>query len=192
MKPLVTRLLTQEENAFVYARHMRNDFPHAELKPLDLCIRQMQKGIYLCYGCFLGQELIAYACLVCAQNIPCMMLDYYAVVARHRSSGHGSKFLGQLSQMLHTCGILIEVESPRGAMDHEELTTRKRRIRFYEKNHARMTKVSGTVFFVAYDVMYPPIQKDIADEKVLSSINTLYRQMLPEELFTQRVCYQLT
>lgn len=185
---MIIKELNREQRMYIYETHMKKDFPPAELKPLKSIERMFEEGIYITYGLFEQDNLLAYAFFVREKEENSLLLDYYAVVGNSRSRGVGSIFLGMLKEKLAAYEVLLlESEAIEHAADEEELSIRKRRIAFYERNGAVKTAIAAEVFGVTYTIMSIDLQKTPADdEEINRRLIALYKTMFSEKTFKTR------
>ena len=73
----------------IYDAYMHEAFPPAELKPLAVMLRLMERGRYLCYGYYRNGRLAAYAFFY-RHDSRVLLLDYFAVTPELRGRGVGS------------------------------------------------------------------------------------------------------
>lgn len=182
------RTLTKEEIEIIYQKHLVNDFPKEEQKPLEFMLDLYEKGLYVCYGMFEGMKLIAYAFLVKTEHGSFLLMDYYAVIKKFRSGGHGSRFLNLLKEHCkEEAGILFEVET--GIYEAGEAkTTCERRISFYRKNGLKMSTLWLVLFTVDMHVMYLPLkEKNISDEELLKELDRIYQAMFPKKFYQKNI-----
>ncbi|OOM05949.1 GNAT family N-acetyltransferase [Clostridium saccharobutylicum] len=179
--------LDNEEIVSVYNNHMKMDFPAQELKPLDVIQKLIKRKIYICYGLYDNDKLLAYAFLVTSNLY--LLLDYYAVCDQCRCKGIGSKFLNMLKEKCKDYeGIIIEVEKIEYAVNESQEAERKRRIDFYKRNGALMTKISSELFNVNFSIMCLLICSIRKDDFIISeSLKTIYKQMVPSSLYSKYV-----
>src|SRR5471030_2468191 len=83
--------LIDEDIKNIYNKHMIIDFHAEELKPFDIIQKLIKRKIYICYGLYNNEELLAYAFIVTSKSY--VLIDYYAVCREYRNKGIGSKFL---------------------------------------------------------------------------------------------------
>ena len=159
MKNLYTcRKLSAEEVIKIYSDTAVLHFPKAELKPVNNVKSYLEKGLYMGYGFFENERLLAYALFLTLPKERRLLLDYYAVLQEYRNGGIGSAFLQSLKQTLSCAGgIYIESENPEYAKDRVEQLIREKRIDFYLRNGAVITNVLSTLFQVPYRILYLPL-----------------------------------
>ena len=63
-----TRQLNTQEVWQIYQEKMKQDFPPSELRPYSSMEKLMKSGEYLCFGCFEGDTLAAYAYFVVSRG----------------------------------------------------------------------------------------------------------------------------
>lgn len=189
-----TRKLNAQEVQQIYRERMKRDFPPSELRPYSSMEKLMKSGEYLCFGCFEGDTLAAYAYFVASGGAA--LLDYYAVNESMRGQGVGGRFLSEIRNFAPEFGapcLLIEVESVRSARDPREVELRERRIRFYEHCGCSMTGICSTLFGVEYSVMVLPLGGTLPpEEEIKASLERLYRVIVTplaqSEAEYSRVC----
>lgn len=183
------RLVTLDESRIchLYENRMRRDFPPSELKRLSSIIGMVRKDEYDVIGAYEGDEFAAYALVYRPQGEGVVLLDYLAVDENRRGRGIGTMLLGQLRSYYSEKAdvILIECERPLSAPD--EIGARKR-IRFYARSGAVLTNVRIWLFEVEYSILVLPCaSSDVPHKDWAQQMLTLYRQMLPQELYETNV-----
>ncbi|MCD8368199.1 MAG: GNAT family N-acetyltransferase [Clostridiales bacterium] len=173
--------LEPDELRAVYKKHIREDFPRGERRPLFAMERMQKAGRYDCYGYYQEDSLVAYACYILTQSSSYALLDYFAVVPELRGHGIGSRFLRDLNGTVSAkCGVFIEAESPDSAKTEEERQIRERRIRFYLSNGAGRTTSRCLLFGVDYNILFIATN-DTADKKdaeqLHHAVEALYREL---------------
>ena len=83
------RKLNESALRGIYDAYMHEAFPPAELKPLAVMLRLMERGRYLCYGYYRNGRLAAYAFFY-RHDSRVLLLDYFAVTPELRGRGVGS------------------------------------------------------------------------------------------------------
>lgn len=186
---LSTQLLSSAELAEVFHKHMIQDFPADELKPLEALQALQKKGVYRCYGFYDENQLVAYALLVQQPQGSYLLLDYLAVCAPFRSHGYGSQCLQLLKEACREQyhGLLAELERPEMTEDTGEKEIRRRRIGFYERNGLRNTNIYATLFQVPFTVYYFPFDDDPGDDKLYTELDQIYHTMFPAQIYEQHV-----
>lgn len=183
---LTLRLLSREETERLYEAHMRRDFPPSELKGLSAILSLQRQGRYDVLGAYCAETLIAYALLFRPEGERILLLDYLAVLPEYRNRGNGRATMALLREYYRHAAeaLMIECERPKAAPDEQEA---RLRIRFYEGAGALLTSVRIWLFGVEYSILVYPCgdmpQRDDWAQLMLG----LYRQMLPEELYSRNV-----
>lgn len=132
--------------------------------------------------------LLGYAFLCHGHRSSSLILDYFAVVSHNRQQGYGSKFLELLrNQFQDIAGILAEVECVEQGADETERQVRQRRLDFYLRNGFCLTRVTGKIFGVDYDIVFLPIAKQCQDQFVCAEMEEIYRTMIPKLMFWKNV-----
>ena len=182
---LTYQVLSQEQVTKIYYEHMQQDFPPAEVKPLDVLHELMQEGVYYPYGWFdEAGTLTAYAFFVKAQKGTVALMDYFAVCSAFRSHGYGSRCLAEMQTLWRgAAGILAEVEDPAKSSSDEEQITRSRRVRFYQRNGLRATNVYSVLFGVPYVLHYFPVDEECADDLLLQELDAIYHVLFPQPIY---------
>lgn len=184
--------MTLEEVREVYYVSMVREFPAEELKPLSAMEQLQQRGMYLCYGLYDGEQLQGYAFLVSEEGNAHLLLDYYVVLEEYRDRGLGTRFMSLLRE---ACGdyasILVEVEDPDFARDDAQLAAQKRRVSFYERNGFQDTGIRLNLYDAEYRVLQRKLHDDAADEPAYPAVDSLYRAMLGER-YASRLQYHST
>lgn len=177
--------LTDEDIIKIYNNHMIVDFPAEELKPLDVIQKLIKRKIYISYGLYDDEELLAYAFLATSKSY--LLLDYYSVCVKYRNKGIGSEFLNILKKNCKNYkGIIVEVESIKCAPNKTEEIVRKRRIDFYKKNGMRMTNISCDLFNVNYSIMCL-CNDELDDSCIYEGLKSIYKEIIPSKLYSQNV-----
>lgn len=177
--------LNQEEIIKVYNEHMILDFPSEELKPVEVMLNLLKKKIYICYGLYDNEDLLAYAFIVTLKEY--MLIDYYAVCEKHRNKGIGSKLLAILKEQCKDYnGIFVEVEKVEEAFEDAEKLTRKRRIEFYKRNGFKMTKISIELFKVNFSVMCL-YNKKTEESVIYKGLEGIYKEIVKGKLYLDNV-----
>ncbi|OPJ59160.1 GNAT family N-acetyltransferase [Clostridium chromiireducens] len=177
--------LSDEEIKNIHEEHMKIDFPPEELKPIEVIQKLIKRGIYVCYGLYEDNKLLAYAFLVTSKSY--LLIDYYSVCAIYRNRGIGSKFLNLLKEQCRNyIGIIVEVESINSSPNVEERVTRERRINFYKNNGMRMTNILSLLFNVEYSIMCL-CNEEVTDSNINDGLEHLYKEITPSKLYNEYV-----
>ena len=134
-----------------------------------------------------GESLLGYAFLLHDKEKKKMLLDYYAFLEEHRNKGYGSIFLQNMRVMEDFPGCYLECEDPDTADSPEEYTLRKRRIGFYQRNGAYLSRVRARLFGVTYRMLWlPPASGFACTAGRTSGLNTDMDESLEaQEFFLQ-------
>lgn len=161
----ICRALHPDEITAIYAAWGNSHFPDDELKPLSSIKALSEQNQYSGYGLFSQEKkadnrdcesLLGYAFLLHDRDKKKMLLDYYAFLEEHRNKGFGGIFLKDIRAMEDFPGCYLECEAPDTADSPEEYTLRKRRIGFYQRNGAYLTRVRACLFGVTYQILWLP------------------------------------
>lgn len=181
------RRLDRRELEKVYQTYMVRDFPDSELKPLEMLEELEDRGINSVWGCWHGETLAGYYVLARQPGSRMILLDYLAVLPHLRDGGNGSAILHHLRRQLPEGEYLfIESESPASAEDEADRHIRERRIAFYRRNGAELSKLSVRLFGVDYAILTLG-EGAPSGQELERAYRALYRQMLPEERFRRKV-----
>ncbi len=181
--------LKREEVCAVYNAYMVCDFGQEELKPLNVLLRLLKNGLYMCYGLFEGGAIQAYACFAKDTASHVLLLDYYAVCSGNRSRGYGSRFLTLLKPELSPFSMLFaEVEDPAYFCSQEDEATKRRRIAFYEKNGFLKTDMKCTLFGHPYIIMALQTAEKPGEQKnMYQALQRIYHIMFDDQTYAQHV-----
>ena len=182
---LIHQLLSPEQVADIFHRHMQQDFPPAEVKPLAVLHDLMRRGLYAPYGWFDEKEnLTAYTFFVKAPQSEILLLDYFAVCSPYRNHGYGSQCLAQMKTLHRGIGgILAEVEDPAKSSSAEEEETRVRRVAFYQRNGLRQTTVCSVLFGVPYVIHYYPLAANCDDKQLQQELEAIYHALFSQKVY---------
>lgn len=179
------RQLTNEDIEKIYNKHMIIDFPVEELKPIEVIKKLIKRNIYICYGLYENEELLAYAFLATSKLY--LLIDYYSVCANHRNKGIGSEFLNILKENCKSYnGIIVEVEKIECASNETEKVIRQRRINFYKKNGMIMTNISCTLFNVNFSIMCL-CNIELDESFIYEGLKKIYKEIIPSKLYSEYV-----
>jgi len=195
---MICRQLSEEEVIEIYSTVAQNHFPSDELKPVKKVRMFLSEKMYLGYGLFRNEKLLAYAFFLRLPHFDKLLLDYYAVLDEFRNEGTGSAFLQLLrdelkekpldaSESILLSGFYIESENPDYAKNDSEKAIREKRIAFYEKNYADFTGILTTLYGVDYRIFYIPLKDTplLAPAAYRQELEHIYRNMFPSPLFEQ-------
>lgn len=185
---LTLKILDETDTKLIYANQLSRDFPPSELKRLKDILAMMRRGVYEVLAAYEGGELCGYALMYVPRDSGALLLDYLAVEPHRRGRGDGSAILALLRTRYAKAGrtILIECERPKAAPDEAQA---RRRIRFYQHAGAVMTNVRIWLFEVEYSILALTCGEESVsqDGDWAQQILTIYRQMLPEDIFARKV-----
>lgn len=174
--------LNRVQISMLYEEKMRRDFPPSELKHLSSILNMCEKGVYDVLGAYRDEVLVAYALMYRDSAARVVLLDYLAVDEPLRGSGIGSELLKQLKTYYAPTSdvLLIECERPKAAPDEAEA---RKRIRFYTHAGAVLTSVRIWLFDVEYSILVLPCSENLPVCDWAQQMLSLYRQMLPPNLY---------
>lgn len=130
------RILTPEELGDVYATHLREAFPPAELKPLSAMERMRARGVYDPLGFFDGDGTLL-GCILLWKHPEgrFLLVDYLCVPAGRRNAGTGGKLLRAVRDHYSPDTVFLgESEAPTGDPERDQLI--RRRLGFYARSGA--------------------------------------------------------
>lgn len=183
---ITLREMEEAEIERLYALRMQRDFPSSELKHLSSILALHRQEVYDVLGAYQDGTRIAYALVYCPRQSDVFLLDYLAVEPEMRSRGIGSEVLGLLREYYQgrADALVIECERPKTAPDE---STARKRIRFYQQAGAQLTTVRIWLFDVEYSILVLPCAEKMPALNWAQQILSLYRQMVPPELFEKNV-----
>ncbi len=166
----------------IYKERLTFDFPRAERKPLNMILKGMNKGMYVCLGLLDENDVIGYTFLVKMGKD--YLIDYLAIYPEKRNSGIGGNILLLLTEYLADAdNVLLEIEDPDRCDDADEKELQARRREFYLRNNCRDTGLRVTCFLVPFQIL-------VLGENKTENLNDLkelylsfYRMILPKVLF---------
>lgn len=170
----------------LYACQMQRDFPPSELKRLSSILAMRERGEYDVVGATEHGTLMGYALLYRPRDGRIALLDYLAVEPQVRGRGVGTAMLALLRERCRasTDALMIECERPKAAPDEAGA---RRRIQFYTQAGAQLTSVRIWLFDVEYSILVLPCAQKVPARDWAQQMLSLYRQMLPPELFARNV-----
>lgn len=178
----------------IYTRWIHEHFPPEEVKPLKNIQRMWEDHAYQGLALYESEEchgtegLIGYAFFAMAEDIPMLLLDYYAVLEEYRSQGVGGIFLQEMKNYLPEYeGILLETEDIEHAQNEEERTIRQRRDRFYTRNGVQATNIKSIVYGVRYAIWYLPFQEMVDEDTCAEYLRSVYQSMVPGDKYIKNV-----
>lgn len=118
----------------------------------------VNRKLYVAYGAFSNNKLIAYATFFSLSNNPVVLLDYLAVQPQYRGTGIGTSFFEKFKDIAKaefptTKVIAIECENPIYATNATDKISREKRISFYTQNGAVLTESRLYAFGVNYNLL---------------------------------------
>ena len=153
--------MTQQEIPNWYCKELCSAFLPQECKPLPDILALEAEGRYELWGLFDGADLLGYAALWTAPDIPLVLLDYLGVTASRRNSGLGAEVLTRLKQQNRP--IVLESELPIAGDRAEENDLRLRRIRFYQRNGFTPVYRMATCGLAWQALLYDPTNTPVED-----------------------------
>ena len=171
------RKLNESALRGIYDAYMHEAFPPAELKPLAVMLRLMERGRYLCYGYYRNGRLAAYAFFY-RHDSRVLLLETFAVTPELRGRGVGSAFLAALDAVLGGVCILGEVEMP-DSHDAGLNAMRLRRIAFYERAGFSLTGAACRLYGVRYAIIARRLPAGLTAAGLRGLLREVYRGLVP-------------
>ncbi len=161
-----------------YLTDMVYVFPANELKPCEAIYDEMLLGKFLACGLFAGAELVGYVFSACIPGYEYLFTQYVVVKERYRSQGIGGVLMDEIAKRYGDYrSVMLDVEDPLFGADETEKRHRRNRVRFYQKNGFRKTRVKSHVYGVDYVIMVRNLSAEVTDEEVFEAAKTIYRSM---------------
>ena len=176
------RQLSPEQLRRVYAVHLRQVFPPAELKPLFAMRKLQRQGVYDTLVLTENGEELGYALLWRHRDGRFILLDYLCVPAGRRNGGIGSRILQEMIAYYPQDTVLIgEAEAPTGDRKRDEWILR--RLDFYQRNGAAILKYDTKLFGVHYKTICWSKGNLPEEEIVIRKHREIYGQQFRERQF---------
>ena len=186
------RQLNLKEIEKIYRTDIIYQFPPEEMKPFSSMEALYERGMYLCFGLYEGEDLLAYAFFVREETVRQILLDYYVVCSPYRNRGLGGRFLQMLRcECVDYDAMLIEVENPAYAESAADRALQQRRVDFYTRNGFRKTTIEVNLFETEYSIMAMDIAACPDDDLIFEELDRSYRKMLGE-WYAEKVFFRRT
>ncbi len=170
----------------IYRERLIYDFPRDEQKPLNVILKAMEKGLYLCLGLRDENDIAGYVFLV--KKDKDYLIDYLAVNPERRNAGIGGKLLLLLMEYFADAdNVLLEVEDPDKCDDIEEKVLQARRRAFYLRNNCRDTGIRVLCFQVPFQILVLGENKTKDLNYLKELYLSFYRMILPKEVFEENI-----
>lgn len=185
--------MAEDQLTEIYQRHMKQDFPASELKPLSHILRSMEAGFGFALGVYEEEELAGYGVFILCEETSCALLDYFAILRDRRGKGMGHRAFSLIASyfQMHLpeiAGLYIESERVTAAEDEAQRLVRERRISFYRSCGCEMTALRSVLFGVDYSVLYKPLgKKGQGDGPSREALDALYMKMFKPEHYEKFV-----
>lgn len=174
--------LNLEEFKEVHYKHLIHDFPIAERKPFFTIAKMYKNNNYACYVLEENNEIKSYATLVWKNKDICL-LDYFATVSTERGTGIGSIMLSKLKDELNIKTLIFECENPEYAPTTKDKIMREKRISFYKKNGAKLSKSQVNLLGNYFNIMYLPMKLHETKLNIKNETKLIYKNMFPKIIF---------
>lgn len=177
---IVLKEQTLSQAKALYETHMHRDFPENEIKPWDITVNLYEKGIYEMLEAHADGKMIGYVWMLCPAG-DAALIDYLAVLPAYRNAGLGSEILKVLSKRYQSRGkgLILESEYPNEAPNPQIAV---RRLEFYAKAGFRDTGTQVRLFGVRFCILANGLNGNGS-----AYMESIYRAMLPEELYDKAV-----
>lgn len=187
-----TKILDFAEITQIYTKWMCKHFPENERKPLKKIEEMWKDAQYQAVGLYDEKDtFLGYAFFVLCKNCNYILLDYFAILEKYRSTGIGSKFLGQLKKRFPFCkGIIIETEDEASASTVQEQLERKKRNAFYLRNGVQRVYIKSAIYTARYEIFVLPIEEKVSQEECFKALHEIYQYMVPGEKNQKYVRFQ--
>ena len=171
--------LHSDELCLLHKECIKRDFPKNEVRPYSMIKRLEKNNLYVAYGAYCNNELVAYATFFNLPESPVVLLDYLAVQPQYRGKGIGSSFFIEFNEIVksefpHSKVLAIECENPQYATDINDKVTREKRIDFYIRNGAFLTESKLYAFGVNYNLLAVYLNNDKPKINLGKSVYELY------------------
>ena len=164
--------MTYDELREIYEKHMMNDFPDDERKPLKMIMSRYKKKQNFCLLYLEGNEIKAYSIMEFANQS--LLMDYFAVFPQFRNQGMGTRFLQEMRQyFIEYEALFIESEA---AYDEVSL----KRLDFYRNAGALLSGIQVHLYHVDYEIMVLPLKREIRMNEVEIMLNEIYTKIYPK------------
>lgn len=175
------RRLSFEELCSIHENCIQRDFSKNAVRPLKMVQKLAKKELYIAYGAYNNNTLIAYATFYSFPDSPVVLLDYFAVEPQYRGKGIGSSFFREIrikgivkSEFKHAKILAIECENPDFAKNDQEKQTDIKRTTFYTQNGAILTDSKIFAFGVHYRILYIKLDSSYNHSELGKSVYDLY------------------
>lgn len=177
-----------DEVVKVYEERLVIDFPLEEQKPLSVITSLMKRGLYLCYGLFDKDDMVAYGFFACMGGYRDILIDYLAVSANTRGKGYGSQFLALMKEELKDFdSIIFEVESGKSAKTCEEVEICQKRLKFYRRNGLKDSSLRLSLFGIDMKLLYLPLSMTPSEERIQKVLDLIYDEFYGKQLHEEKV-----
>ena len=181
---MVLRILPPEELAEVYQTVLKEAFPPAELKPLEIMEQMRQRGVYDPLGYFEEDGSLA-GCMILWRHTggQYILIDYLCVPAGRRGQGAGGKILAAVRSYYPPDTVFIgESEAPTGDPKADEQILR--RLDFYRRSGAVTLGYDCAMFGVHYKTI--AWANPLPDEAgILQKHQEIYQEQFSRALYDE-------
>ena len=173
------KTLSLKKTKVIYEERMREDFPPAELKKLQLICELFEKGLYEGFGVFEGENLLGYAYFSMDNDHRFYLMDYFAIKKELRGQGYGSDMLQLITEHYKAADALIcEVENPFLEEDYSLRQEKQRRMEFYRRSGWNDTGIDAWMYGVEYRILSAKASRHIEPEGLLKAYELIYRSVI--------------
>jgi GNAT superfamily N-acetyltransferase len=183
----------KDYNSFEFKQSINiyeNSFPFNETRPFEDIVNMLRndKNYHLIVS-LNNNAVIGISLMYIFRFLNIGLLDYMAISPSYRGQGLGKEIFNFTFEKLcsiitNGIGLLIEIQKENNLLDHQEMTVRKNRIRFYNKLGVKLMDKVNYLLPPIYPsnkeeemyLMIKPIKKIcyLSKEQVIRYINIIY------------------
>jgi GNAT superfamily N-acetyltransferase len=183
----------KDYNSFEFKQSIiiyKNSFPFNETRPFEDIVNMLKndKNYHLIVS-LNNNSVIGISLMYIFRSLNIGLLDYMAISPSFRGQGLGKEIFNFTFEKLcsiitNGIGLLIEIQKENNLLDHQDMTIRKNRIRFYNKLGVKLLDKVNYLLPPIYSsikeeemyLLIKPIKKIyyLSKEQVIRYINTIY------------------
>jgi GNAT superfamily N-acetyltransferase len=159
-------------------------FPLNERRDFDFLLEGLRLGNYQMLVYLKEKSVYGLSFVYFPEHEPFALLDYFAIILEKQGIGVGSQCFLELVHRMQCEGrsLLMEVEDPTVGTNKDE---KEKRIRFYERNGARMLEkydyylpdLSGHGEPTPMKLMIAPSEPQISRKKLIQFIKLIFKEL---------------
>jgi GNAT superfamily N-acetyltransferase len=159
-------------------------FPLNERRDFDFLLEGLRLGNYQMLVYLKEKSVYGLSFVYFPEHEPFALLDYFAIIPEKQGIGIGSQCFLELVHRMRCEGrsLLMEVEDPTVGTNKDE---KEKRIRFYERNGARMLEkydyylpdLSGHGEPTPMKLMIAPSEPQISRKKLIQFIKLIFKEL---------------